>query len=84
MAWDVTVSFDEDKTDVGTVTAVFTDTDLTVFSFSARIQSTIAARNAFCAAAVAARDLWKTKKTANAAAVTSVKARFTAIGEVVT
>jgi hypothetical protein len=79
MAWVIAVQFDEDKTNVGTITATFTDVDATVFSFSQRAAASSV--NAFTAAAIAARNTWQTKKTQNASAVSTVKAAFVTAGE---
>ena len=83
MAWAFSVVFDDDKPSVGTVTATFTDTDLTVFAFSERLQATAGVVTSFRTAAIAARNIWQTQKAAEATAVTSLKNSFTAAGETV-
>jgi hypothetical protein len=76
MAWDATVTLDADKTDVETVTAVFTDTDATTFSYSARVRADAGGRDAFIAAAIAARNAWRTRKTGEAGYKANIDARF--------
>ena len=83
MAWAFSVVFDDDKPNVGTVTATFTDTDLTVFAFSERLQATAGVVSTFTTAAIAARNTWQTLKTHEANAVGSLKTAFTAAGEAV-
>ena len=81
MAWAFVVQFDDDKLNVGSLTGTFTDTDSTVFTFSERLQATAAALSGYVTAAIAARNAWQSKKAADAAALTSVKAAFVAAGE---
>ncbi|HVC54953.1 MAG TPA: hypothetical protein VND95_03305 [Stellaceae bacterium] len=81
MAWAFVVSFDSDKPNVGSLTGTFTDTDSTVFTFSERLQATTAALNSYVTAAIAARNVWQTRKAREATALTSVKAAFVAAGE---
>jgi hypothetical protein len=84
MAWTIAVQFDADKTNVGSVTATFTDTDAAVFSFTQRLQSTAGVVTSFTAAAIAARNAWQAQKTRQNTAVTALKAAFVAAGEVAT
>ena len=69
MSWKITVQFDPNQNDVGSVSATWTDPNeaLGVFSYSKRIKGTLAGVNAFVAEAVAARDIWQTKQQANIA-----------------
>ena len=76
MAWDATVSLDGDKADVGLVTAVFTDTDATTFSYAARVRADAGGRDGFIQAAIAARNAWRTRKASEAAYKTNIEARF--------
>ncbi|MCK5217868.1 MAG: hypothetical protein KAJ93_08765 [Methanosarcinales archaeon] len=61
MSWQITVTIDKDKVDVGNVSAIWTDpnTDLGVFSFSQRIQADVDGADAFIAEAIIARDAWQ-------------------------
>jgi len=63
MAWVTNITIDPDKTNVGSVTAVFTDTDGSTFSASARGTITQANATAFVNAAIAGRNSWQTRKT---------------------
>lgn len=64
MSWDVTVSLDNDKANVGRATATWTDpnTDYGTFTHSARVEVSVAGRDAFIADAIAARDAWQTRR----------------------
>lgn len=84
MPWVITVSIDPDKTDVGSASAVFTDTDRTVFTYSTRDRLTAATATSFASAAIAARDTWQTQKTREINAVNTLVSRFTALGETAT
>jgi hypothetical protein len=61
MSWQITATIDKDKTDVGNISAIWTDpnTDLGVFSFSQRIQADVDGADAFIAEAIVARDAWQ-------------------------
>jgi hypothetical protein len=61
MSWQITVTIDKDKVDVGNVSAIWTDPDtaLGVFSFSQRIQADVDGADAFISEAIAARDAWQ-------------------------
>jgi len=67
MSWEITVNIDRDKTDVGRVSATWTDpdTDLGVFSFSKRISISVADADIFIVEAIAARDAWQVWQTSN-------------------
>jgi hypothetical protein len=67
MSWAISVQFDQDQADVGSVTGTWTDPlpALGVFTFSMRVKATLAGLNAFVAAAIAARDQWQAKQQAN-------------------
>ncbi len=81
-SWVITILDDEDKTDVGTITAVFTDNDGTTRAFSRRIQATLAQLNLFVTAAVADKNAWITRKTTQTSQMATAVTRFTAAGEV--
>lgn len=76
MAWVSRVVLDKDKTDVASVSAVFTDTDATTFSHAKRIQITAAARDAFINEAIALRNAWQSRKTDAGGYEANVDARF--------
>jgi len=76
MAWDATVTLDGDKADVGLVVAVFTDTDATTFSYSARVRADAGGRDGFIQAAIAARNAWRTRKASEATYKINLDARF--------
>lgn len=87
MPWVITVAIDPDKNispAVGTATAVFTDTDATVFTFSQRATLTAANATAFRTAAVAARNAWQSLKAAETTAESSLVTNFTGAGETAT
>lgn len=67
MAWQISVQFDGDQADVGSVTGTWTDPlpALGVFAFSMRVKANTAGLNAFLAAAIAARNVWQAKQQAN-------------------
>ena len=83
MAWVVSVIADREgaQTDRATFTAVFTDADSTVFSFSRTSLVTLAAANAFVTDAVAARNAWQAAKTRETTTGTQLANRFIAAGE---
>jgi len=76
MSWATTINIGADGT-TGDITAVFTDTDSTVFTYAANIAATAQARDTFIAQAIAARNLWRSQKTTSANFTTNVNARFT-------
>jgi nitrogen regulatory protein PII-like uncharacterized protein len=84
MAWVINFQLDVDKGNVGNASAVFTDTDNTVFNFNQRTDTTPAAFQAFVQAAIAARNNWKNRKTNEGAAITNLVSGFTGGGEVAT
>lgn len=84
MPWTVTVAIDPDKTNVGSASAVFTDTDGTTFAYSQRNIMTAVNANAFVAAAIAARNSWQTRKATEVSAQTTLVNDFTASGETAT
>jgi len=84
MAWVVTIDVDDDKTDVGTVTSVFTDTDATTFTHWERIRATIGELNSYIARAVIARDAWKVRKASQTSYMATAVTRFAAAGETAT
>lgn len=84
MAWVVTVEIDPDKTDVGRATAVFTDTDNTVFTYSQRAQLTAGNATTFASNAVTARNAWQSLKTRQDNAESTLVTKFTALGETAT
>ena len=71
-AWEIQVILDPDSNDVGTVIATWTETAGT-FVYSSRAKKDLAGANAFIAAAIAARDFWQTKSTANTAASATLR-----------
>lgn len=75
--WTCIVTLDADKTDVGTATASFTENGLT-FTYSARLRVTVAQRDAFIAAAIAGRNVWRTRVVAEASYVTNLNNAFAA------
>lgn len=66
MAWVVNVTIDPDKTNVGTASAVFTDTDGSTFTATARATLIAANATSFVSQAIAARNAWQTRKTSEA------------------
>jgi len=70
--WKITVRYDLDQVNVGTVTAVWTDATFGNFTYSKRIQATAEKVNLFVAEAVVARSAWQVKKQANVAGETFV------------
>jgi hypothetical protein len=84
MAWVVTIKVDTDKTDIGTISSVFTDTDTTTFSYSERIQASLAQLNAYITRAVAARNAWQTRKSNQTTYMNTAVTRFGAAGETAT
>ena len=86
MSWVITIAIDPDKVSpaVGTLTAVFTDTDATVFTFSRRTDMVAASLAAFRVAAVNARNAWQTLKTAETTAENALVTNFNNNGEVAT
>lgn len=77
MAWTSTVTLDKDKSDVASVSATFTDTDLSTFTHSKRIKITAADRDAFIREAIALRDNWQLRKTDETGYENNVDNRFT-------
>jgi len=67
MAWEITVNIDKDKTDVGNVSATWTDPDIVlgVFSFSRRIKANVTGADVFITQVIAARDAWQIWQTEN-------------------
>lgn len=63
--WEITVQYDADQDDVGSVNGTWTDPALGVFTFSNRVKATADGVNAFAADAIAARDVWQVKQAAN-------------------
>lgn len=84
MAWVINFQLDADKGNVGTATAVFTDTNNTVFTFNRRTDTTPAAFQAFAQAAIAAKTSWLNLKQGEGVAITNLVAAFTGGGEVAT
>lgn len=84
MAWVITISVDSDKTDIGTISSIFTDTDAATFTYSERIQATLAQLNAYIARAIAARNAWQTRKTNQTTYMATAITRFAAAGETAT
>lgn len=66
MTWQISVQFDADQTDVGSVTGTWTDPlpTLGVFTHSMRVKANLAGLNSFIAAAIAARNVWQVKQQA--------------------
>lgn len=80
MAWTTTIILDEDKTDTGQVSAVFTDpNDSAQFTFVQRVKATAQGRDAFITAAIAARNAWQTRRASEASYKTNIDARFVAM-----
>lgn len=67
MTWQISVQFDVDQADVGTVTGAWTDPlpAFGVFIHSMRVKANTAGLNTFLAAAIAARNVWQVKQQAN-------------------
>lgn len=65
--WEIKVTIDKDKEDVGSVSATWTDpdTDLGVFSFSQRIKADVEGADAFIAELITARDAWQVWQASN-------------------
>lgn len=78
MAWVTNIVIDPDKPNTGTVSAVFTDTDGSTFTATARATLTGPNGNAFRDAAIAARNAWQTRKTQEATDRTSLNNIFAA------
>lgn len=76
MAWVPTITLDADKTNVGSVSAIFTDTDETTFTYGRRAKVSAADADAFVGEAIAGRNAWQEQKTRTAALVFNVTARF--------
>lgn len=62
--WTITVKYDEDSDQVGSVSATWTEGEAT-FAHSARIRATVAGVDAFVADAVAKRNQWQSKEADN-------------------
>ena len=73
MTWEITVNYDKDQDNVGTVNATWTDPNFGVFNYSKRIKATAAGANAYVDQAIAERDEWQTKQAANIAGQAIVK-----------
>ena len=67
MTWQISVQFDADQADVGTVTGTWTDPlpALGIFTFSMRVKANAAGLTAFKTAAIAARNIWQVKQQEN-------------------
>ena len=67
MSWEITVTIDKDKSEVGSVSATWTDPDTTlgVFTHSKRTQANVAGADAFIAEAILARDAWQVYRASN-------------------
>jgi len=67
MTWQITIQYDTDQADVGTISGTWTDPNPTygVFTHSKRIKANAAGANAFIAEAIAARNIWQIKQQAN-------------------
>jgi len=63
--WDIKLKLDADSSDVGTVSATWTEPTGEVFSFSQRIKNNTASINSFGVDVVKARDAWQAKEEAN-------------------
>jgi len=72
MSWEITVQFDLDQEDVGSVAATWTDPVLGVFTYSKRVKANAVGANAFIAEAIEARDIWQVKQQANITGATWV------------
>lgn len=76
-AWEIQVILDPDSNDVGTVIATWTETAGT-FVYSSRAKKDAGGANAFVAAAIAARDFWQSKRTANETGAAALKTKIMA------
>jgi len=76
-AWDIQVILDQDSNDVGTVIATWTETAGT-FVYSSRVKKDAGGVNDFIAKAIAARDFWQTKASANTVASAALKTKIMA------
>ena len=67
MSWEIKVIIDKDKSEVGSVSATWTDPDTTlgVFSYSKRTQANVTGADAFITEAIAARDVWQVYQASN-------------------
>lgn len=65
MTWKISLNFDADQDDVGTIIGIWTDPIFGTFTHSKRIKATAAGGNAFIAEAISARDAWQIKQQAN-------------------
>lgn len=84
MAWTITVQLDDDKPDVGSVTAIFTDdVDGSAFSFAERLQVRKLDTDDFVAKATAARKEWAARKDTQETAKRTLNDAFAALGETV-
>ena len=61
MSWEVIVTMPEEEGGVGSISATWTDPDITlgVFSYSRRARVSVAAADRFIAEAIAERDAWQ-------------------------
>ena len=69
MTWAISLNYDLDQDDVGTINATWTDPNPNygIFTYSKRIKANAAGGNAFVAEAIVARDVWQIKQQANIA-----------------
>jgi len=79
MAWQISVQLDQDSNDVGTIYAIWIEgTPPVSFIYSARAKKDVGGANAFVAAAIAARNAWQAKNTANAAGAAALLTKINA------
>lgn len=78
MAWVVNVQDDPDKQNVGVATAVFTDTDSSAFTATARATLSAANAQSFVTQAIAGRNAWQAQKTREATQRTALINDFAA------
>jgi hypothetical protein len=67
MTWSIMVDIDKDKAEAGTIAATWTDPNpaLGVFSYSKRIETTLAALDNFNAELIMERNAWQAKRQNN-------------------
>lgn len=67
MSWTILVDIDKDKTEAGSIAAVWTDPNLAlgVFTYSKRIETNLAALDNFIGELIIERNAWQAKQQNN-------------------
>lgn len=78
MAWSVSVNLDPDSSDVGTISATWTEAAGT-FTYSSRAKKDTGGIASFAAAAKNARNAWQAKATENTAGADEILAKLNQI-----